>query len=296
MTHADAAGDPMRYETIVCARDGAVLMVTLNRPEQMNAISPELETELHDILRHAEKDDAVRAIVLTGAGKAFSAGYDIAEDEPREGRARTRDVVRRLWNVNTPIASKHLALMRLEKPVIAAVNGWCLGGGMWYALCCDITIASDRAVFGQPEVREAQGSTFLLAALAGWKHAHRYALTGDHFDAREAERIGIVNEVVPHEQLLDRAMALARRIALLPPDSVRMNKLITTLGMEAMGLRVALETGGILSVITQAYGDAPELDELNRARATEGLAASLRIRDAPFVPEPGGPRSEQRPR
>ncbi len=294
MTAAGTVSDSMQYETIDCARDGSVLLLTLNRPEQMNAISEELETELHDALGNAEKDDAVRAIVLTGAGKAFSAGYDIVDDQPKEGPVRTRDVVRRWWNVNTPTASKHLALMRLAKPVIAAVNGWCLGGGMWYALCCDITIASDRAVFGQPEVREIQGSTFLLAALAGWKHAHRYALTGDHFDAREAERIGIVNEVVPHEELIDRAMALAQRIALLPPDSVRMNKLITTLGMEAMGLRVALETGGILSVITQSYGDAPELDELNRVRAAEGLAASLGLRDTPFLPEPGGPRSRRR--
>lgn len=280
----------IEYETIDWARDGHVLRLTLNRPDHMNAISEQLEMELHDALRESVKDDEIRAIVLTGAGKAFCAGYDISDELPTESPVRTRDVVRRSWNVNIPTASKHLALMRLEKPIIAAVNGWCLGGGLWYALCCDITLASDRAVFGQPEVREIQGSTFLLAALAGWKHAHRYALTGDHFDAREAERIGIVNEVVPHEELIDRATALAHRIALLPPDSVRMNKLITTLGMEAMGLRVALETGGMLSVITQSYSDAPELDELERVRSTEGLAASLRLRDTPFLPEPGGPR------
>jgi len=110
---------------------------------------------------------------------------------------------------------QHLALMRLAKPIIAAVNGWCLGGGMWYALCSDITIASERAVFGQPEVREIQNSTFLLAALAGWKVAHRYALTGDHFDAAEALRIGIVNEVVAPDALMGAATALARRIALM---------------------------------------------------------------------------------
>jgi enoyl-CoA hydratase/carnithine racemase len=286
--------DRIEYETIEWARDGQVLTLTLNRPEQMNALSEQLEAELHGALRAAVKDDEVRAIVLTGAGRAFCAGYDISDEKTSEAPPRTRDVVMRSWNVNTSTASKHLALMRLEKPIIAAVNGWCLGGGMWYALCCDITIASDRAVFGQPEVREIQGSTFLLAALAGWKHAHRYALTGDHFDAREAERIGIVNEVVPHEELIDRSTALARRIALLPPDSVRMNKLITNFGLEAMGLRVALEAGGILSAVTQSLGDAPELDELNRVRAAEGLAASLRLRDTPFLPEPGGPRSRSR--
>jgi enoyl-CoA hydratase/carnithine racemase len=181
--------------------------------------------------------------------------------------------------------------MRLEKPVIAAVNGWCLGGGMWYALCCDITIASERAVFGQPEVREIQNSTFLLAALAGWKVAHRYALTGDHFDAAEALRIGIVNEVVAPDELLSTAMALARRIALLPPDSVRINKAITTYGLEAMGLRVALDAASMLSVIAHASVDAADLDELYRIRESEGLRASLAYRDDPFLPEPGGPRS-----
>jgi enoyl-CoA hydratase/carnithine racemase len=287
---ADSSG----YQTIDWDLDGHVLRLTLNRPEQMNAISDQLERELHEALQRAEQDDSVRAIVLTGAGKAFSAGYDVSDEEVVDGGGRTGAVLRHWWRVSTRTPDKHWALMRLEKPVIAAVNGWCLGGGLWYALCCDITIASDRAVFGQPEVREGQNSTFLLAALAGWKHAHRYALTGDHFDAREAERIGIVNEVVPHEELIERATALARRIALLPPDGVRMNKLITTLGMEVMGLRTALETASIMSVMINASSDAPELDQLHHVREQEGLAASLKVRDSPFLPEPGGPRSRPR--
>jgi enoyl-CoA hydratase/carnithine racemase len=233
--------------------------------------------------------------VLTGAGNAFSAGYDLGEDEsPGNGQRRSRDVLKRWWDIDTTTPSKHLGLMRLEKPIIAAVNGWCLGGGMWYALSADITIASDRAVFGQPEVREVQNSTFLLAALAGWKNAHRYGLTGDHFDAREAERIGVVNEVVPHDDLMSTAIALAKRIAQVPPDSVRMNKMITTLGLEAMGLRAALETAGLISVIIHSSTDGADLDELNRIRAAEGLRASLKFRDTPFIPEPGGPRSRPR--
>jgi enoyl-CoA hydratase/carnithine racemase len=281
-----------KFSTILWSADGPVLLLTLNRPEAMNAISAELEDELHAALRRAARDDSVRAIVLTGAGNVFSAGYDLSEDEPEgDGKPRSRDVLKRWWDADTNTPNKHLAFMRLPKPIIAAVDGWCLGGGMWYALCADITIASDRAVFGQPEVRENQNSTFLLAALAGWKHAHRYALTGDHFDAREAERIGIVNEVVPHEELMSRAMALAGRIAKLPPDSVRLNKMITTLGLEAMGLRAAMETAGLISVILHASTDAADLDELVRIRAADGLRASLRYRDTPFLPEPGGPRS-----
>ena len=142
----------------------------------------------------------------------------------------------------------------------------------------------------------ARGSEldFLLAALAGWKHAHRYALTGDHFDAKEAERIGIVNQVVPHDDLMTTALGLAKRISQLPPDSVRMNKMITTLGLEAMGLRTALEMAGLVSVILHASTDGADLDELNRIRASEGLRASLKFRDTPFIPEPGGPRSRPR--
>lgn len=284
-----------KFTAITWETDGPVLVLTLNRPDQMNAISDELESELHEALQLAAGDDAVRAIVLTGAGNAFSAGYDLGEEEaPADGQRRSRDVLKRWWDIDTTTPSKHLALMRMEKPIIAAVNGWCLGGGMWYALSADITIASDRAVFGQPEVREIQNSTFLLAALAGWKNAHRYGLTGDHFDAKEAERIGVVNEVVPHDDLMSTAMALAKRIAQVPPDSVRMNKMITTLGLEAMGLRAALETAGLVSVIIHSSTDGADLDELNRIRAAEGLRASLKFRDTPFLPEPGGPRSRPR--
>jgi enoyl-CoA hydratase/carnithine racemase len=287
------SSDSSEFNTLLWEQDGAVLVLTLNRPDQMNAISRELESELHAALAKAVADSSIRSIVLTGAGKAFCAGYDLgAEEDPRGGRAR--DALRRWWDVDMKTPGDHLGIMRLEKPVIAAVNGWCLGGGMWYALCCDITIASERAVFGQPEVREIQNSTFLMAALAGWKVAHRYALTGDHFDAAEALRIGIINEVVAPDDLLSTAVKLAKRIALMPPDSVRINKAITTYGLEAMGLRNALDVSAMLSVIAHASTDASDLDELNRIRESEGLRASLAHRDDPYLPEPGGPRSKPR--
>jgi enoyl-CoA hydratase/carnithine racemase len=283
-------------DEILWSLDGGVGVITLNRPDQMNAISPPLENELHRLLKEAEADPAVRAIVLTGAGRAFSAGYDLGEDniEPPDGKPRASDALTYWWNVDTRSTDHHLAIMRLAKPVIAAVNGWCLGGALWYALCSDITLASDRAVFGQPEVREIQNSTFMFAALAGWKHAHRYALTGDHFDAAEAERIGIINEVVPHEELMSRATALAARIALLPPDTVRLNKAITTYGLEAMGLVNAMRAGGLISVALHSGTDSRDLDELHRIRAEDGMRASLAFRDNPFLPEPGGPRSKPR--
>jgi enoyl-CoA hydratase len=115
-----------------------------------------------------------------------------------------------------------------------------MGGGFWYQLAADITIASDKAVFSQPEVRHISNTTFLFTALCGWKAANRWALTGDHFDAEEAYRIGMVNEVVPHDELMTRARALAARIALVPEPAVRINKAIAMQGMQASGVNSAL--------------------------------------------------------
>lgn len=279
-------------ENIACTQDGAVGILTLNRPDVMNAISHELEAELHAALDVAVEDDSVRVIVLTGSGAAFSAGYDLSSESTLPDNAA--EMLKRWWDIDMQSPDHHWHIMRLAKPVIAAVNGWCLGGALWYALASDITIASDQAVFGQPEVREIQNSSFLFPALVGWKHAHRYALTGDHFDAKEAERIGMVNEVVPHEELMERAMGVAHRLALVPPDSVRLNKAITAIGLETMGLRTATTVASAISSIVHSSTDSKDIAELYRIRNSEGMRASLKHRDTPFLPEPGGPRSRPR--
>jgi len=277
----------MGYEKLRYERDESVVTITLNRPGEMNALSNEMEDELHRALDQADVDPAARVIILTGAGRAFSAGYDFGED-PSAGTVSER--LHRWLDINQRSAERFLHIMELSKPVIAAVNGWCLGGGFWYALCSDITIASEDATFGQPEVRGISNSTVLFAFLAGWKNAHRYTLTGDHFDAAEALRIGIVNEVVPADRLLERASALAQRIALVPPDSVRLNKAITTYGLEAMGLRNANNVMTFLSTIAHGSADSSDVEHLREAQERGGLRAYLEERDDPFLPEPGGPR------
>ena len=280
-------------EVILCAQDGPVGIITLNRPEAMNTISEELEHELHAALDRAERDDSIRAIVLTGAGdRAFSAGYDLTDTPDFKSAA---EGLRYWWDVDKHTASHHWHLISLEKPIIAAVQGWCLAGAFWYTLASDITIAADNAVFGQPEIRETQNSTALLSFLIGWKQAARYALTGDHFDAQEALRLGLVNEVVPREELMERAIALGRRIAMVPADSVRLNKRINAFVQETMGLRTALEGVGFLSAIVHASADgSPELQDMFEVRRTQGMSASLKVRDDKFRPEPGGPRSKPR--
>ena len=277
------------YEFVLYETGDRIATITLNRPDQMNALSPDLERELHEALDEADADGGVRAIVVTGAGRAFSAGYDLGRE--REAPETTRDALLRWTQTDTKHVEHMMHLMELDKPIVAAVNGWALGGGFWYSLACDITIASEQATFGQPEVRMISNTSFLFPALVGWKEAHRYALTGDHFDAREALRIGAVNEVVPHDRLMERARAMAARLALVPTDSVRLNKRLTTYGLHAMGLRNALQTGGLLSIVAHASTDAREVADLYETQRRDGLTAFLRQRDNPFIPEPGGPRS-----
>ena len=273
------------YET----DDDQIATITLNRPNQMNAISPDLERELHEALDEAAADDSVRTIILTGSGRAFSAGYDLGRE--REA-PRTRSAALAQWMPTDMAHTDHVMhIMELDKPVIAAVNGWALGGGFWYTLACDITIASEQAAFGQPEVRMVSNTSFLFPALVGWKVAARYALTGDHFGPDEAVRIGAINEVVPHDQLMDRARELAKRLAMVPSDSVRLNKKLTTLGFHAMGLRNAVQTGGLISILAHATTDAEEVADMYEVQRNEGLGAFLKMRDTKFIPEPGGPRS-----
>lgn len=286
----------MAYETILYEQQGPVVTITLNRPEALNAISPQLEAELHTALDQADDDLAARAIVLTGSGRAFSAGYDMANrgdarNGPLDPSGQPIGEYLRWWHLNdTRNVQKLLHLWHLTKPVIAAVNGYAMGGGFWYSTACDITIASERAVFAQPEVRHISNTTFLFAALCGWKVANRYALTGDHIDAAEALRIGLINEVVPHDELLSRAQALAQRIAMVPEPSVRMNKQVTMHGLLAAGVNAGMLANGPLSALAHS-SHLPEREALWAAQATGGMKGFLEARDRKFHPEPFGPKS-----
>ena len=284
------------YENLLYDKQRKGVLITLNRPEALNALSRDLEDELHVALDEAEADPEIRYIIITGAGRAFSAGYDIAG-----GRAPT------VWPYGLPEGSniaemldgwrerdkptKFLHLWELTKPVIAAVNGWCMGGGSWYALFSHMTYASENAVFSQPEVRMISNTSFIWTLNAGYKNALRYSLTGDHIDAEEALRIGIINQVIPQDDLVEECFKIGERIALVSPETVKINLYVATMGLEMMGLRNALILNGELSAFAHASKREDVMRPLEEARESGGMRGFLTVRDGPFQPEPFGPRS-----
>jgi enoyl-CoA hydratase/carnithine racemase len=258
-------------------------------------LSRNLEAELHRAFDEADADPDVRVIILTGAGAAFCAGFDQSgtPGQQRGGDPTGKSIAEfvRYWHRRDgERVGQWEHMWRIGPIIIAAVNGWAMGGGFWYQLAADITIASDRAVFAQPEVRHISNTSYLMTHLCGWKAANRWGLTGDHFDAQEALRIGMVNEVVPHDQLMDRAYELAKRLTLVPEPSLRLNKAIAMQGMQAAGVHAALLLEGTLGALAHSSHNEWR-EKLYETQRTQGTKAYLEMRDGPFQPEPMGPRS-----
>jgi len=286
----------MPYEMIIHETAGPVATITLNRPQTINALNPQMVAELHQALDESDANSEIRAIILTGAGRGFSAGFDIARrpdgsSSLEPSGAEIGEFLKRWWTGDSASTQRLMHIWHLSKPVIAAVHGWVMGGGFWYSLAADITIAADDSVFAQPEVRHVSNTTFLFAALAGWKAAHRYGLTGDHMDAPEALRLGLINEIVPRAELMERARALALRIARVPEPSVRLNKAVTCYGLLAMGLGAGMLMNVPLSALAHGSFNAQRA-ELMQTMLDGGLKAFLEARDGAFRPEPFGPRSK----
>ncbi len=289
------------YQALLYEKQRKGVLITLNRPNALNAMNQELMGELDQALAEAETDGEIRAVVISGAQGAFSVGEDLNDEAPDtawpygipQGASlvhvynQYRDADRK------DILGRQLYRWQYPKPIIGAVSGWCLGAASWLALTCHLTIAADDAVFGQPQVRHGANTDFIWVALAGFKNALRYSLTGDHIDAQEALRIGLVNQVVPQNQLLETCFAFVERVALVPPETIKINLHISTMGLEMMGLRKAWTLNSELAAMAQLSKREAFNRRLEEAKQKGGVEAFLQARDGPFQPEPFGPRAKK---
>jgi enoyl-CoA hydratase len=278
------------YKTITYEVENYKARITLNRPEKLNALSLELQQELNAALFDADNDTNVRVIILRGAGRAFSAGYDLtplSQRRPDEGDGEAYTAVYRggasldddAWQLER---AQRLRMMiwDMHKPVIAQVHGYCLAGGTDLALLCDIVIAADDANIGFPPVR-AMGAppAHMWTYLVGPQWAKRLLLTGDMVSGSDAAAIGLVLKSVPADQLEQEVEGLADRMAMVHSDLLSANKRSVNLALELMGARTMQR----LAAENDARAHrAPPVREFGERAMQDGLKAALSWRDDAF--------------
>jgi len=220
----------MSYETIIYEKKGNVAVVTLNRPDKLNSINVQMRNELVEAFTEVDTDKDVRAMVLTGAGRAFCAGGDVAEmvggeEDGSGGTIRDTELYQALSGRDARVIQK---LYNVEKPTIAMVNGAAVGAGFAIALACDLRVGSEKARFMNAFIRiglsAGWGSPWLYLKVMGLSKALEYLLTGDFLEAQEAERLGVLNRLVSADDLESETMSLARKIANGPPIAIRLIK------------------------------------------------------------------------
>ncbi len=261
----------MAEPLVLSERRGSVALLTLNRPDKLNAINEPMISALDAALDAAEADESVRAIVVAGNGRAFSAGFDL-DLGLGEGKPDPAAVRRALENDFRII----LRFWDSPKPTIAAVQGYCLGSSLELAVACDLTIAAEDCRFGEPEVKFGSGIVALLLPwLAGPKAAKYLLLTGDdRVSAADAQAMGLVNRVVPAAALLDEAVALAQRIAANDAQAVRLTKRAINRSLDIGGMRQALLAALEIDVEIETHETA-ESREFNEIVQREGAKAAI---------------------
>lgn len=256
----------MTYENVILRKENNIGILSINRPDELNSLNSAVLNELDRVINQISLDDEIHVLIITGEGRAFVAGADIGEMK-NKNPMEARDFAKKGLSVFSKIEL-------MEKPVIAAVNGFALGGGCELAMCCDIRIASDKAKFGQPEVglgiTPGFGGTQRLPRLVGLGYAKQLIFTGDIIKADEALRIGLVNNVVPSSELMDTAIKLAEKIASKGQLAIRFAKSAINRGIET-----DLETAMVIERELFALCFATEDQK-------EAMAAFLEKREADY--------------
>jgi enoyl-CoA hydratase/carnithine racemase len=262
--------------------DQKVGIVTLNRPDKLNALSMELRLELERVLRGADDDPATSVIVLRAQGRSFCVGFDIGGGQDRSQTPWRHDALK----YHERLAVSLRALMtpwNLRKPVIASVQGHALGGGCELAIFCDLTIAADDAQFGEPEILFSQaGPGIVMPWIIGHKRARELLYFGELIDAQTALELRMINRVVPLGELRDATLKYAKRLALISPEALVATKRAINRGIEDAGFRNALQSG--LDVVAPLYAATTEVGrQFDDIRAKDGLKAALKWRRDQFL-------------
>jgi enoyl-CoA hydratase len=275
------------FETLLYKALPPVATITLNRPDHLNTIVPPMPDEIEAAVGLAERDPQVKVIVLRGAGRSFSGGYDFGggfaqwgESMNTDGRWDPGKDFAMVSSRSTGPTPKFMAIWRSSKPVIAQVHGWCVGGASDYALCADIVIASDDAVIGTPYARMwGAYLTGMWIYRLGLAKAKWHALTGEPLTGVEAAAAELINESVPFERLEARVAEVASMLARIPLSQLQAQKLIVNQAYENMGLASTQTLGGILDGLMRNTPDALEFIDV---AATEGVRAAVQRRDGPW--------------
>jgi enoyl-CoA hydratase/carnithine racemase len=267
----------MTFHDLVVRTAGNVGWITINRPDKHNSLRAQTFTELSTAFHTLARDDSVKVVVLTSAGdRAFSTGIDLAHDglpgstpEWDEHTRQNAEVLRQAWY--------------LDKPLITAVNGYALAGGCNLALVGDLTVASETATFGEPEIRHGALSPLLLLPwLTNFKSYNYLYLTGDRIDASEALRMGLVNKVVPPEALVEAATALAERVANAPGYALSLAKRAVRLTLDGMGFHAAQQAHRYVDTMLLGSHGVTEKEQLMNVLDSQGMRAFLDARDRPY--------------
>ena len=259
--------------------DERVAIVTLNRPEKLNAISKALRLTLTDALRAADADAGTSVVLLRAAGRSFCVGYDIVGGNDVE--AWRHDALKWHEYLRECLAFEMLP-WDMRKPVIAAVQGHALGGGCELAMFCDLTIAADNAQFGEPEIRFSNaGPAIVMPLLVGYKKARELLYFGDSIDANTALALGLVNRVVPVAELAAASLNYAKRLTLISPEALYATKLSINRGADAAGFRNALNAG--LDTVAPLYAATTEIGmQFHAIKTKDGLGTALKWRASQF--------------
>ena len=271
----------MAEPLVLYTTDEKVGIITLNRPQKLNAISRELCDQLVAAFGRADADPATSVVLLRAEGRSFCAGYDIGpKDDP--AAENWRDDPTRTFRHLAPQLEFEMLPWYMKKPVIAAVQGHVMGGGCELAMLCDLTIAADNATFGEPEVRfSAVGPAIVMPWIIGYKKARELLYFGDTIDAQQALQLGMVNRVVPLAELGAKSLAYAKRLSLISPEALQAAKLAVNRGADVAGFRNAMYAG--LDAVVPLYATKTEFGVRFREIAqSEGVPAAVRWRAAQF--------------